>query len=635
MSKHAWLSVVVLTALFASTAARGDTVWREYTTSYASPVNSVTDASAPAGAGDIVGVRVVDGTVRFESGNTYSGGTEIQDGVVQVTTAAAFGTGSLSLAGGTMYANGNYTIDNAVSLDGDFSFGYTGGSSWPGDLTFSQQLQLGGDYALIHNGSRNTGSYQAPVTFAGGVGDGGNFRDLVIKSGVTDPATIRDDGFSLGSGSTYNGATIVHGTSLTLIGSLASTYEVQTNNGGSFGFGWTSSGANDRLADSVPVYLRGGKLFASVYQGGGSQWGSSETVGNAKLDYGDSAIQTSATRARVDMTIANLIRDTGSTAFFYRYAGSQTASYSVYGYGRIFVSGLSDGFVGGWAVAQRDEYLSGTRQDSGIDFAWYDTTNANTKLQGVVPMSVAGVARTASLAAGGHLDAAAGETLGGNASVDTVRASASLTHDLGGYLLNIAGGGLLVTGGDYLISNGQLTSSSGELALLGYGSSLTVSADITGHIVLATRGAVTLSGNNALGDLYVNTGTLTLSGANVFASTAQVAPGAVMKVSSVDALGGSLDVALLFDGEEYGRLNLLTDVTVSGLYLNGVAQTDGTWGATGSGADNINDQYFTGTGVLTVSAAPVPEPTTLGLLAIGGLALGGLTFRRRRRVSLG
>jgi len=40
--------------------------------------------------------------------------------------------------------------------------------------------------------------------------------------------------------------------------------------------------------------------------------------------------------------------------------------------------------------------------------------------------------------------------------------------------------------------------------------------------------------------------------------------------------------------------------TSIGLYLNGVAQSSGTWGATGSGATHINNTYFSGTGVVDV-----------------------------------
>ncbi|MCX7066017.1 MAG: PEP-CTERM sorting domain-containing protein [Proteobacteria bacterium] len=66
------------------------------------------------------------------------------------------------------------------------------------------------------------------------------------------------------------------------------------------------------------------------------------------------------------------------------------------------------------------------------------------------------------------------------------------------------------------------------------------------------------------------------------------------------------------------------DETVAGLYFGGVPQASGTWGATGSGATNINDNYFFGTGVLNV----VPEPGAIALLVSGAVMF--LVYRRRR-----
>jgi hypothetical protein len=66
-----------------------------------------------------------------------------------------------------------------------------------------------------------------------------------------------------------------------------------------------------------------------------------------------------------------------------------------------------------------------------------------------------------------------------------------------------------------------------------------------------------------------------------------------------------------------------TDV-VGGLTINGVAQAAGTYGATGSGATNIDDAHFLGTGVLSVV---VPEPG-VGMLAV---AIGSVLGLRRRR----
>ncbi|MDF3128486.1 PEP-CTERM sorting domain-containing protein [Kiritimatiellaeota bacterium B1221] len=52
----------------------------------------------------------------------------------------------------------------------------------------------------------------------------------------------------------------------------------------------------------------------------------------------------------------------------------------------------------------------------------------------------------------------------------------------------------------------------------------------------------------------------------------------------------------------------------------------GTWGATGSGAANIDDTRFSGTGVLNV----IPEPSSVMLVAIAAFSFGILKIRKRR-----
>ena len=50
-----------------------------------------------------------------------------------------------------------------------------------------------------------------------------------------------------------------------------------------------------------------------------------------------------------------------------------------------------------------------------------------------------------------------------------------------------------------------------------------------------------------------------------------------------------------------GKVNLTGPVTVATLVFAGAPQASGTWGATGSGAKNIDDTRFAGSDVLTVS----------------------------------
>ncbi len=90
--------------------------------------------------------------------------------------------------------------------------------------------------------------------------------------------------------------------------------------------------------------------------------------------------------------------------------------------------------------------------------------------------------------------------------------------------------------------------------------------------------------------------------------------------------GGSAGVA----DQNFAILGSGVNEVVGGLILGGVTEPAGTYGATGSGAANIFDEYFSGPGMITVQ--PVPEP---GVLALAGLAAGGSGARllRRRKVA--
>jgi autotransporter-associated beta strand protein len=103
-------------------------------------------------------------------------------------------------------------------------------------------------------------------------------------------------------------------------------------------------------------------------------------------------------------------------------------------------------------------------------------------------------------------------------------------------------------------------------------------------------------GNNAISHLTkVGSGTLTLTGAKSYTGSTTVSAGAL----SIDNpyLADTADVLLstnsVFD------LNFVGSDTIDSLFINGISQIAGTWGAPGSGATNTS-ALFTGTGTLNV-----------------------------------
>lgn len=75
-----------------------------------------------------------------------------------------------------------------------------------------------------------------------------------------------------------------------------------------------------------------------------------------------------------------------------------------------------------------------------------------------------------------------------------------------------------------------------------------------------------------------------------------------------DMIADTASLRLAQAGADASRviLNANVNETVNRLYLNGTVQAAGTWGSTASAAQNKNDVFFSGTGILTVTGTVVP-----------------------------
>ena len=159
----------------------------------------------------------------------------------------------------------------------------------------------------------------------------------------------------------------------------------------------------------------------------------------------------------------------------------------------------------------------------------------------------------------------------------------------------------------------------------------------------ANQGQLVLNAANSyLGGTFVNGGTIVLNSAFATLGAGSVtvddflSPLSIAKLTiQSSVLNGIADTATLtlagggvagLADENFVELQTGVIETVSGLVLGGVAQGPGTYGSTLSGAANINDEYFSGTGIVTV----VPEPGAAAMLLSGlGMVIG---LRRRRGV---
>ncbi len=149
---------------------------------------------------------------------------------------------------------------------------------------------------------------------------------------------------------------------------------------------------------------------------------------------------------------------------------------------------------------------------------------------------------------------------------------------------------------------------------------LTIAGNIygsTGNILKDGPGTLVITGTNANSvTTAVTNGLLEIGATGSIAGTVNVQPSAgVLQLDAPTALNSSVTLTGVSSRPSSINLNFTGTNTIFALYIDGVLQNSGTWGAPGSGANNEN-AIFTGTGFLKVPAAPVivQEPQSLAAL---------------------
>jgi len=235
-------------------------------------------------------------------------------------------------------------------------------------------------------------------------------------------------------------------------------------------------------------------------------------------------------------------------------------------------------------------------------------------------------------------------TLGSDATVNALQYTGGGASNIGsGRTLTIASGGV------YISSTGGGIGAAGNAAAgtLNFGTAEGIIWSLASNpngigSVIAGSGGLTKSGTGTLqitgantytGATYVSSGTLIVgngtNNSNLGTSgDVFVAAGALLDIRNNNTIADTAKLTLTLSGLYNGKINLTTGINeaVGSLYFGSASQVAGTWGATGSGAKNISNTYFTGAGIITVA---VPEPATWVLLAASLTTV--MVLRRRRR----
>jgi fibronectin-binding autotransporter adhesin len=251
-----------------------------------------------SGSGSIIksgtGILYLSGT------GTYSGGTTLNAGELQIANSQALGSGQLTFNGGTFTARlGNRTSANAVAVGGNFTL--NGTNAGANVLTLSGNVNLGGGIRTLTVDATPNGAI-----ISGPISNGG-----LSKAGAG-PLT-------LSTVNSYSGDTRVGSGTLKLANSFAlqnSTLDLDSSDAGSLSFGSLTSatfgglkGSRDLIllnASSLPVSLTfGGNGQNSIYSGSMSSEGNLMKMGAGTLTLSGANILTGPTKVNAGTLFIN------------------------------------------------------------------------------------------------------------------------------------------------------------------------------------------------------------------------------------------------------------------------------------------------------------------------------------------
>jgi autotransporter-associated beta strand protein len=520
------------------------------TTSKAYTINS---ASGGGIAGSTTIVKNNTGVVTLNTANTHTGGTTLDRGTLNMGNAAALGTGPLTIGPGNGTAAGT-VLGNTSG--GDIIATANQTQTWNGDFTFAgpNSLDMGiGNVTMGGAGTNRTIAVSGTATLA--VGELTAAAHGLIKTG-TGTLAFTSTGPNT-NGSVINGTLDIQGGTVQMNRTGNGNFDVDTGDlyvGGLTGTGTVTNGA--AIVRWLFVnQVSGTSVFNGAVENGG-------TGGMGLFKDGPGTLTLGGVSGMTDrLTIA------GGTLNF---TGS----------GSVLNSNLYD-LLPGSGVFQVD---SASRIGS---------ANINIISNGNAPAPGAGST--------GRLEISNNTTLfnaillqqrNDTNGSDAIR-SVSGANQLGGQI-TIAGGG----------NQARIRSDLGSTLTLSGG--ITTTSTTTRNLYLQGAGNGEVSGaiadlsGNPAGNINVwkeGAGTWILSGFNTYTGTTGVFAG-TLRVTQADVLADTADVSIMA-GSTLNLTSGTTD-TIDSLYLNGISQLPGVYGAGNSGG------LITGSGSLNVLTYDLP-----------------------------
>jgi fibronectin-binding autotransporter adhesin len=592
------------------------------------------------------------------SSTGWQGEFILNNGTIGVGSANSFGnqgTAKVTINGGNLSntGTGGRSINAVVSaaLNGDFSVDDSlFNTSANGQILFNGTANMSASRTITVSGFANFGLTTITETNAGSTltkngtgilviaGNNGSYTgDTTVNNG-----TLR---YTSGTAGTYAGNLFVPGGRLEvdadgIVGSGSNTINLQ---GGAL-----SCSASRTVAFFSPVNITANSAITTTSAAATPNFDFGDTTTGAPFnisggvtlitlrnDGGDAA--TDQLRVRLfgsGFTISTPIDMPNGTASstvelssFNTTVGTQTFSGVISGTGDYKRSASTSGTGGTTIFTAANTFSGGVQLNDGeIDFGVDSVGPANAPTSGPVgtgtittnnnlsvAVAASGGARNVgnpiAYGAGNNLGIAGANnlTLGGDVALGALVRTVTVTNTaqsvMSGTIGGSAGSGLIKTGAGSLKLTGAntwdgtapssgtsgTTVSGGNLIIDGASAKLGA-GEVTVGAVLGAELSINSGVTNAISDLSI----LRLAGCDAAAGT-----------GCASGVAGTADGGFIFLGSGINEL-------VAGLSLSSdsgatfTPQVGGTYGATGSGATHVLDEYFSGLGILTVPSACAP-----------------------------
>lgn len=217
-------------------------------------------ASPVAGVGSLTvastGPTEIDGFFRLEGANSYSGGTFLNSGVLEISNAGSLGSGMVTANGGILRSTASLTVSNSILADSDLKLRPISGMTLSGVISGAGGIDV-----------RSVGTAASTMTLTGAnTYNGPTVIDRPVASGA--PSGV--SGIKAG-GITVSGAA----------GQIVNSSQYDIRNGGELRVD-NAAGVVNRLNDIAPVNLVNGRISAIGNGTGGNL--TTERVGNMTID---------------------------------------------------------------------------------------------------------------------------------------------------------------------------------------------------------------------------------------------------------------------------------------------------------------------------------------------------------------